>query len=194
MLEKFNETKNIFLSGGADSSLLLYFLLKEQPETETRILTWSSTAEQHRMVKASVDVINWCINSTGNNNIVHIIKYADVQSGGALDELGKLSDGYKICFGITSFPKEPVDFKLPVLPKNDPRNDPNPNKDVWLYNGDVYAPYINYDKKDIARMYRDNNLMDLFRLTLSCSATGDLDKYCKECWWCKERYWAFGEY
>jgi len=194
MLEKFNETKNIFVSGGADSALLLYNLLREQPETETRILTWTNKRKHYRSVKTSVNVLNWCINATGNNNVVHIIKYADNQWEGSLEELSKYSDNYKICFGITSFPKEPIDFGFPKLSKNDPRTDSSTNKNVWLADGQVYAPYINYDKKDIARMYKDNNLMDLFKLTSSCETTENLDHHCGRCWWCKERYWAFGEY
>ena len=194
MLEKFNEPKSILLSGGADSTLLLYNLLKEQPETETRILTWTEKVTHYRSVKSAVNVINWCINATGNNNIVHIIKYGDIQSFDYLDKLAKYhGDGYKICAGITANPKESVDFGEHGWPDNDPRSKPGNNKDVWLHKGSVYVPYVNYDKKDIARMYRDNNLMDLFRLTNSCSSYDDVS-HCKECWGCKERYWAFGEY
>tara|TARA_Y100001970_G_C14176119_1_gene827071 strand:+ start:481 stop:1086 length:606 start_codon:yes stop_codon:yes gene_type:complete len=194
MLEKFNERKNIFVSGGADSALLLYNLLNEQPDTETYVLTWANREKHYRNCKTSVNVVNWCINKTGNNNVVHIIKYADTQWEGSLDELAKFRDNYKICFGITSFPKEPIDFGLPNLSNNDPRTDNSINKSVWLRNNEVYAPYINLDKKDIAALYRSNNLMDLFRLTSSCEAKEDLDHHCGECWWCKERYWAFGEY
>lgn len=59
----------------------------------------------------------------------------------------------------------------------------------------IYIPFINKDKKELAEIYKKNNLTDtLFPLTRSCvEVTNNFDKHCGECWWCKERLWAFGK-
>lgn len=63
------------------------------------------------------------------------------------------------------------------------------------------APWYTYDKKFIASIYKKHTyLMEhIYNLTFSCvemdpSITDFWDKPCKECWWCKEKYWAFGTY
>ena len=51
------------------------------------------------------------------------------------------------------------------------------------------------DKKFIAYQYNKFNLMDtIFPLTASCTNPDDKGNPCKGCWWCKEKYWAFGYY
>tara|TARA_B100000959_G_C14992263_1_gene628517 strand:+ start:3134 stop:3889 length:756 start_codon:yes stop_codon:yes gene_type:complete len=72
-----------------------------------------------------------------------------------------------------------------------------------------YTPFVNVDKRFIADQYKKFNLMnDLFPVTRSCERVGEPEgkiftteedffaNSCKaeECWWCKERYWAFGRY
>ena len=62
-----------------------------------------------------------------------------------------------------------------------------------------YCPYENVDKRFVAVMYHRFDLMDeLFALTASCveyaEKTDYFTKPCKECWWCREKYWAFGMY
>lgn len=49
-----------------------------------------------------------------------------------------------------------------------------------------------YDKKWVAKMYKEHDLGNLLPYTVSCVA--DTETPCKKCWWCKERYWAFGKY
>lgn len=52
-------------------------------------------------------------------------------------------------------------------------------------------PYTNHNKRDLAQLYREHGLMDtLFPLTRSCGEPG-LD-HCGACWSCEERLWAFG--
>ena len=48
------------------------------------------------------------------------------------------------------------------------------------------------DKKDIARLYEEEGILDdLFPLTRSCENDDTLDYHCGFCWWCDERKWAF---
>ena len=54
-------------------------------------------------------------------------------------------------------------------------------------------PYNALTKKDVKDLYVKYNLMDtLYPATVSC--IGDEITPCKTCWWCREKYWAFGSY
>ena len=63
------------------------------------------------------------------------------------------------------------------------------------------APFDNVNKKFIAELYKNEHYMmdEVYPLTASCISDNALDTNywqlpCKRCWWCKERYWAFGSY
>ena len=52
-------------------------------------------------------------------------------------------------------------------------------------------PFFNLDKRQIAELYKQHNLLDtLFPLTVSCITE---ITHCGECWFCKERIWGFGK-
>lgn len=60
----------------------------------------------------------------------------------------------------------------------------------------LYQPYANVDKKFVADIFKQNNLMEtLFPLTRSCTGTAkDTDNFtkeCNKCFWCYEKKWAF---
>ena len=57
-------------------------------------------------------------------------------------------------------------------------------------------PFIKFHKGHIAQMYKDLKLVDtLLPLTRSCEGwdymTNGFTEECGECWWCKEKEWAF---
>ena len=59
-----------------------------------------------------------------------------------------------------------------------------------------YQPFANVDKKFIADIYRQHNLMQtLYPLTRSCVgdiiSTNNFTETCKSCFWCYEKRWAF---
>ena len=54
-----------------------------------------------------------------------------------------------------------------------------------------YAPKLT--KKQLAKIYKDFNLLETLPLTYSCEEYGlDTMDHCGKCWWCQERFWAFG--
>jgi len=60
----------------------------------------------------------------------------------------------------------------------------------------IYQAYANVDKKFVAGVYKDYDLMDtLFPLTRSCIGTAqqtdNFTKECHQCFWCDEKKWAF---
>ena len=65
--------------------------------------------------------------------------------------------------------------------------------------GDWWQPFLNKTKKDFADLYEEHNLMDsIFTYTSSCGGNNEENKYfpkpCQQCFFCLEKYWAFGEY
>ena len=62
-----------------------------------------------------------------------------------------------------------------------------------------YKPFVNINKKWVAGMFEQEGLMDtLFPLTESCTGfaqdTNWWTEPCRDCFWCNEKYWAFGCY
>lgn len=60
----------------------------------------------------------------------------------------------------------------------------------------IYQLYANVNKKFVAGVYKENNLMDtLFPLTRSCVGTArqtdNFTRECHQCFWCYEKKWAF---
>ena len=63
---------------------------------------------------------------------------------------------------------------------------------------EVYTHRLLKDKSYVKMMYEKYNVLDkLFPLTASCigfpDETDNGQKPCRNCVWCKERLWAFGE-
>ena len=61
------------------------------------------------------------------------------------------------------------------------------------------SPFKNVDKRFTAQVYEDEFLLEtLFPLTRSCLGSAEVTDYhekpCKMCYWCEEKYWAFGQY
>ena len=70
-----------------------------------------------------------------------------------------------------------------------------PNKQTPHFG--IYQPYVNVDKKFVAGVYKDHNLMNsLYTLTRSCVGTAkqtdNFTRECHKCFWCYEKAWAFG--
>ena len=54
-------------------------------------------------------------------------------------------------------------------------------------------PFLETDKQGIGNLYKQHNLMDnLFPLTRSCEDLNTVTGHCGVCWWCEERLWGFG--
>lgn len=70
------------------------------------------------------------------------------------------------------------------------------SQNPWKYT--IYQPYINVDKKFVADVYKQHDLMEtLYPLTSSCvgseEETDYFSKPCGKCFWCKEKEWAFND-
>ena len=106
-LEIFKGPVGISCSGGADSSLLLYLLMKYSKE-KIHIFTTVSNFKQRKTSQVILNVINQCIKLTGNINIEHHLHYCEEQNIKNLFSICKewLSNDYiKVMYtGITNNP------------------------------------------------------------------------------------------
>lgn len=195
----------VSVSGGADSALVLFFLLKFN-KSKIHIFTFADQQKQLINTKSAIDVVNTCIQLTGNSNLEHHIDYGEIKG---IDTLFRNHDLYLknkivdyVYTGITKNPpKEVTDSFLEEVPVAVPR-DPDVIRDV-LWEGSWYRPWTNLNKRDLYNIYKKHNLLDtLFPKTRSCEFYNtDIQemeefirthKHCGSCWWCEERMWGFG--
>jgi len=212
----FNEYKKIGIgfSGGCDSTLLFYLLLKlfEESKPNAKI----------------IPITGITINKG---------KWKLLRSQQILDELliqfpscEKYVEDRQINFNWSQeeysefteklFDENIVDIRIFGLTKNPPydvmkehnllfeREKSRDNIDNILLKsgsrkkgGPTYDPLRNIDKRWIAQCYKDFKLMDnIYPLTSSCERLRetydmiDNEDPCKHCWWCKEKKMAFGTY
>jgi 7-cyano-7-deazaguanine synthase in queuosine biosynthesis len=195
----FDGNVGLSLSGGADSSLLLYILLSNKKET-LEVFTLASDLKGRTSAKIAANIIDKCIQLTGNNNINHHVLYTNIQNDEKL---------FKLPFQMISEKK--INILYTAITANPPKNiadnfltsDKNSEQDIrnpsiyrpTIYNNYVCCPFTNIDKLKIAEIYASLNLLDtLFPLTKSCELINppvDFLGHCTNCWWCKERFWGF---
>ena len=208
-LDIYDGNIGIMVSGGVDSAILLYYLMKHSNET-IHIYTLASNLKYRRNAIIAPRVVEKCIELTGNINVVHHISYNENAGPGTLNNSAEweeealtrmISIGYG---GVTMNPPDAIaDSFAPELDRQLSRSDSGDN-DLFYSDNKFYTPWANTNKKGIAKMYREENLMDsLFPITRSCEYDPTCEyfdeikdpqlEHCGECWWCKEREWAFKE-
>ena len=186
----------ISCSGGVDSSLLLYILMANCTDT-IHIFTLSNDRKGRANAVIVPKVIERCIQLTGNLNVMQHSYYAADQIENTLFDVPReyLKNKTISCifFAITANP--PTDVVFTAQGSEQSNRDPSTIKKEIEHNGFLYQPFVNKDKKTIADIYKQLNLMEtLFPVTRSCEQIGKLEYYdhCGKCWWCEERQWGFG--
>jgi hypothetical protein len=218
--EKYNKIL-VNCSGGADSAILLYmvvdYLMKNNRTDATVSVSTCANDFKHRWnARKAADVINWTIANTGFANFdMHYTYYRDKQDTAYFHEveyrLFREGRTNLIISGITNNPVveasvldingTAVDLVATGLPNRNVGEDAkalNIREDLeWAW----YTPFHKVDKRFVASMYNQYNVMPLFDLTRSCEVIpiGDYNPEfektpCGECWWCLERKWAFGRW
>jgi len=205
----------IKLSGGLDSSLILYLVCKYIQDENVDASIVPITIEKQKVkfhFRFSELVINWCkekfprvvfekhmkvnqLPNTDHNSTQHMYVKQLIKE--------KKIDCH--FFGGTANPPEDIIFKNShgyIL-------DPPPDRikqeklipqTLEINNYFYYRPFINIDKKGICDLYKKFNLLDsLFLLTRSCEneskeETNNYTTHCgNDCWDCFERKWGFGK-
>ena len=194
----FDGKVGLSMSGGADSSLLLYILLSNKKET-LEVFTLAADLKGRISAKIAANVIDNCIELTGNNNVNHHVVYVDEQNDEKLFRLPlEMLSEKKITMmytGVTANPPKEIadNFLTPI--DNSEQNSRDPLTHRPIINGDWCCPFFNIDKIKIAEMYESLGLLEtLFPLTRSCELKyppSNFLSHCDNCWWCKERFWGF---
>jgi hypothetical protein len=190
----------ISVSGGADSALLLYFLLKYTKD-RVHIFTLADGTKNIINAKSAMDVVYKCALLTDNYNFEHHIDYSPNFVDSFVERLPfqylEKKEFNVLYAGITNLP--PTEDRRSFYGDfyEETRN-PNITKEVFRYNFS-YIPWANNDKKKIAQIYKEFDLLHtLFPVTRSCEwnekvgGTNPGTNHCGNCWWCHERKWAFG--
>ena len=202
----YDEPVGIMVSGGVDSAILLYYLMKHSTST-IHIYTEGSNHKFRSNTIIAPRVVEKCIQLTDNINVIHHINYNKastweslyVNPTSAID-----NDLVQVVYeGVTMNPPDDIAKKFaPELEFDTERRKVNKDNELFHSNDRFYMPWANTDKKGIAKMYKEENLMDsLFPVTRSCEYDPTCDyfsnikdpelEHCGECWWCKEREWGF---
>lgn len=185
----------IWLSGGADSALGLYLL--QMYNTNTTILPL------HGM-----DIRRWKDGQTklsegATEDIIKVIRKRQPEKSHLLHDM-YCFDYEKEDWETKAKYHQPVEdglradgtiqVALNFVTKNPPiklHDQQEPRRDNKK--AKVRRPFARRDKKWVASLYEEYDLMeDLFPLTVSCISPWD--EPCKQCFWCKEKKWAFGMY
>ena len=172
----------ILLSGGLDSAVLLYLLIKSNPNINLQPFTIDKTDGAALYADPIIDHINCKFGTT----IPHTILVGDPtvhhrqQSTTAVREILTKHDIDYLFIGIN---QNPPDLSLlPGAPDRDTKS-PHPK---------IIFPFVDMYKDQILSLLYEHNQEDLIDLTHSC--TEQQIGRCNSCWQCTERAWAFKQF
>jgi len=205
--EKIVKNLGIWVSGGADSSLLMYLLTRQikqknlpykiHPFSVRRGRPWNPFYAQN-----VIDFINVTLDAGDIINDVKVY-YPPI------DDIHQREIKEFMDRDTEHFNNDIIDVMYSGITCNPPHDEVSPNKETKRDRNSerpliekcsfryFINPFFKYDKKDLANIYAKLNLVHtLFPLTRSCEGndidTGYYTKHCGKCWWCEERMWAFG--
>ena len=212
-LERFTKI-GINLSGGCDSALVTFFTCRELQSTKSDAMIVPITGVHNArpsclwhaeeivlLFKEMFPDVRWDKHridhydkSHEKDKINHHVAHENrLRSEGIIDVL---------FHGRTANPPEEEAKKHNLLYKRETKRDVHGNNRKpyhELHGHAFYCPFEYVDKRFVSENYKKFNLMEeLFPITASCvgyaKATDNFSKPCKECWWCREKKWAFGMY
>jgi hypothetical protein len=170
----------ILLSGGIDSAVLLYLLAADNPNIDIQPFVINKSDGAVLYVD---DIIKWVADKT-DCNIKPAIVVGDPTAHHSLmnrsaiaDVLNNHQEIEHIYIAINKVP--PALKDLPSTPQ----------RATHSANTKVVLPFVDYTKDVIIRVARDRGILDLLKLTHSC--TEQRIGRCDQCWQCTERKWAF---
>lgn len=190
ILKSYNKI-GMWISGGADSALLLYLCVNYilDNNLHTKIIPihgWDKRREYSYSPKVAKNIIEK-INELIPNDIIQPLQLC------AYHKLkGEEKSKYHKPFTELLRREDIIDHKITGSTLQ-----PNILPDIGRSSRrstSEYSPLGDLTKRDVAILYGEYNLLEsLYPLTVSC--IDDLPSGpCKECWWCKEKFWAFGSY
>lgn len=219
---KLTGNAGILISGGCDSTILFYMVSKTIVEEDLDITLYPITAELTRRnysIRHTTEIIEKVKELTGiktlgrhltfpipNHTFNYRVKPYDSSAESAMK--AHITDDYTRHYsthynlhtlfnGKTKNPPASVEHLQEGREVD--RDDPEAAGELLISVGNNMRHPLRYsDKKDIAFLYKSLELTDsLLPLTRSCEGDDIETNYfkftCGQCWWCKERAWAFNE-
>lgn len=187
----------IFVSGGADSAILLYLLMCNLDISQKLVIfSTHSNLKGRSSLPIVGNIIEYCINRTAFNNIYHFQQFVDEQNiqilYSPMAEFGSAFNIQQVFTGMTAAPPLEECEAFKGINTNLEKRNPNVIKNTS--NGIYERPFINKNKKFIAELYSYYQVDALFSLSRSCEkfTSVPINYHCGQCWWCEERKWAFG--
>lgn len=182
-----NTNYGVLLSGGIDSAVMLYLIIKAFKEANIelnlKIFVIEKSDGSYMYVE---DIINWMNNrygitlptaiAVGDPNVIN-----PMINRSALQDIfeNKFKDMTYVFVGLNQNPPEP--FKMPGRYPRRPHNAPLPNRSPM--------PFLNLYKTHIIDLVFEHELEELLDLTHTC--TEQRIGRCNVCFQCNERIWAF---
>jgi len=203
------------LSGGADSALVFYLLIKyltenNRHDTTIGCLTLAFDKRYRWQARRSANIIEYMISKFDYHNILsHHTVYGDDYNDSHLHKYQKEVFGrgeYDMLIGgNTANPRFDVDIELKdgthinLWKECDPmigiRNENDIPITIDRFGYPYYSPFANVDKRFVASIYRRFDLFDLLQETRSCCTNiPDTEKPCGVCWSCGERKLIWGDW
>ena len=170
------ENVNILLSGGTDSSLLVYLLLKYH---NTSVICHVINNDDEVFNTLLVPIKQYFENRFGDRCKMFRMRQQGMFIRDAVERILSVYPGVV----LTGCNKVVTHFTPTVYIHGD-----TPPVRGPALNENHLRPFINMDKIDILRIYLQENILDLLKLTRSCGFSG-LGR-CNGCYFCMERAWA----
>ena len=181
----------ISVSGGADSAILLYMLMKYSSGT-IHVYTCSSKEKNRVSPHIALDVIGKCIDLTGKQDVHHHTYFVEKQTYQSWIN-GLINKPVDVMYtGVTALPPDHV--LATFSSQNDLYSKRDPNQVRPVRQGKFYMPFFNLNKQQVCEVYKDLDMLEeLYPLTRSCEDLKLTSGHCGSCWWCEERKWGFGK-
>ena len=208
------------LSGGADSTLLLYMTIhwlqeNKRDDVMVHAMTLTELRNNFSNSRMSMQTINWILKKTKFTNFkMHhtLYTYEKGDDEYFLNLENEIIVNNKLDLVLSGNNANPLERPIYIEDGNgktrdlsemfleerdadQPRYLNHPlDTSRALRKCDFYQPFHRSDKRDIANLYKQYDIMDLFRITKSCTTPGSTPTtLCGTCWQCLERKWAFGD-
>jgi len=181
MIIKTDNSKKygILLSGGLDSAILLYLLIKNNPSINLQTFTIDKSDGAYLYADPVIDHFN----RKFSLSIPKTIKVGDPTVFHRQQSVTAVKD---------IFEQYPVDHLFIGINQNPPelaKLSGAPVRDKQSLNPRILYPFVDLYKHNILEIMYDNQQQDLIDITHSC--TERQHGRCNICWQCKERAWAF---
>ena len=184
----------ISMSGGADSSILFYILMKYAPGP-IHVFSCGNGRTNNQEVEGAIRVINYVMKTIERHDVTfhaHWEKHKLTHNAFNEDLIQKFNISV-IYAGFTTPPPEDAITDFDTEACYGGKHESGVTYPNYHRDGKLYCPFANINKREIAALYKELDVEDLYSVTRSCESLTLIGGHCGKCWWCKERVWAFGK-